>query len=126
MGHVGPLGKTLFSLSPLRSLKFLYFLSFLFILKLSYSKPFHNSLNYASTANIEEVMKFHNLSDKTFETDFNLSCFSEYKQSRSLNAESFIKVNFCRSLSSKFLFFFSRIWPIARTLDYNTFHGPVG
>ena len=41
----------------------------MFILKLSYSKPFHNTLNYASTANIEEVMKFYNLSDKTFETD---------------------------------------------------------
>ena len=45
-------------------------MSFLFKLKLSYSKPFHNTLNYASTANIEEVMKFYNLSDKTFETDF--------------------------------------------------------
>ena len=27
-------------------------------------------MNYASTANIEEVMKFHNLGHKTFETDF--------------------------------------------------------
>ena len=27
-------------------------------------------MNYASTANIEEVMKFYNLGDKTFETDF--------------------------------------------------------
>ena len=40
------------------------------MLKLSYSKPFHNTLNYASTANIEEVMTFYNLGDKTFETDF--------------------------------------------------------
>ena len=40
------------------------------MLKLSYSKPFHNTLNNASTANIEEAMKFHNLGDKTFETDF--------------------------------------------------------
>ena len=38
--------------------------------ELSYSKPFHNTLNYASTANIEEVMKFYNLGHKTFETDF--------------------------------------------------------
>ena len=45
-------------------------MSFLFILKLSYSKPFHNTLNYASTANIEEVKKFYNLGHKTFETDF--------------------------------------------------------
>ena len=41
------------------------FLNFLFILKLSYSKPFHNTLNYVSTANIEKVMKFYNLGDKT-------------------------------------------------------------
>ena len=55
MGHVGPLGNNL---------------NFLFILQLSYSKPFHNILNYTSTANIEEVMKFCNLGDKTFEKDF--------------------------------------------------------
>ena len=34
-------------------------------------KPFYNTLNYASTANVEEVMKFHKPGDKTFETDFN-------------------------------------------------------
>ena len=45
-------------------------MGFLFILKLSYSKPFHNTLNYASTASIEEVMKFYNLSDKTFDLSF--------------------------------------------------------
>ena len=50
----------------------------MFILKLSYSKPFHNTLNYASIANIEEVMKFYNSGDKTFETDFNLM-FSSFK-----------------------------------------------
>ena len=72
MGYVGPLGKNLNFLSPLGSLNFYDFLSFLFILKLSYSKPFHNTLNYASTANIEEVMKFYNLGHKTFETDFSL------------------------------------------------------
>ena len=56
-------------LSPLGSLISRYF-SFQFILKLSCSKPFHNTLNYASTTNTEEVMKFYNLGDKTFETDF--------------------------------------------------------
>ena len=45
----------------------------MFILKLSYSKPFHNTLNYASTTNIEEVMKFYNPGGKTFETDFNFN-----------------------------------------------------
>ena len=39
-------------------------------MKLSYSKPFHNTLNYASTTNIEEVTKFYNPGDKAFETDF--------------------------------------------------------
>ena len=52
------------------SLKFEDFLSFLLKLKLSYSKTFHKTLNYASTANIEEVMKFYNPGNKTFETDF--------------------------------------------------------
>ena len=46
------------------------FLSFQFILKLSYSQPFHNTLNYGSNTNIEEVMKFYDLSDKQFETHF--------------------------------------------------------
>ena len=50
----------------------------MFILKLSYSKLFHNTLNYASTSNIEDVMKFYNPGDKTFETDFNLM-FSSFK-----------------------------------------------
>ena len=40
-------------------------------MKLSDSKPFHNTLIYASAANTEEVMKFYNLGDKTFEADFN-------------------------------------------------------
>ena len=44
----------------------------MFILKLSYSKPFHNTLNDASTANIEEAMKFYNQGHKTFETDIRM------------------------------------------------------
>ena len=40
------------------------------MLKLSYLKPSHNTLNYASAANIEEVMKFYNLGDKSFKTNF--------------------------------------------------------
>ena len=58
-----PWRKTLFFVSL--GIKFQDFLSFLFILRLSYSKPFHNTLNYASTANIEEVMKFYNLGKAT-------------------------------------------------------------
>ena len=57
-------------LSPLGSLKFRIFWV-IFILKLSFSKPFHNTLNYAYTSNIK-VMKFYNLGDKSFETDFSI------------------------------------------------------
>ena len=35
-------------------------------MKLSFSKPFHNNFNHAFTANIDEVMKFYNPDDKTF------------------------------------------------------------
>ena len=31
---------------------------------------FQNNLNYASTSNIRKLIKFYNLGDKTFETDF--------------------------------------------------------
>ena len=55
------------------------------MLKLSYSKPFHNTLNHAPTANIEEVMKFSNLGDKTFETDFSkhFGCLTSYRNKNS-------------------------------------------
>ena len=42
-------------------------LGLLFILKLSYSKPFYSTLNYASTLNIEEVIEFYNLGNGSFE-----------------------------------------------------------
>ena len=47
---------------------------------LSYSKPFHNTLNYASTANIEEVMQFYNLGDKTLETDSSTHSFPPFEE----------------------------------------------
>ena len=56
--HV-PWGKTLFFVSS----------------KLSVYTPFQTTLNYVFTANIGEVMKFYNLGDKTFETDFNKMTF---------------------------------------------------
>ena len=65
-----PWRKSLNFFVSLGMVEILELLSFLFILKLSYSKPFHNTLNYAFTANIEKVMKLCNLGDKTFETDF--------------------------------------------------------
>ena len=80
MGHVGPL---IFFVS-LGIAEIHDFPSFQFILKLSYSNPFHNIWNYASTANIEEVTKFDNLGDKTFETDsiseFEFHAFSVVKE----------------------------------------------
>ena len=71
LSHVSPLEENLSFLYPLGLLKYYHFLSGLFILKFSYSKLFCNTLNYASTVNIEQVMKFCNLGNKTFETDFN-------------------------------------------------------
>ena len=71
---MGLSGKNLICLSFLGSLKFQDFQNFLFILKFPYSKPFRNNLDYASIANIEEVMKFYNLGDKTFEIDFSFIC----------------------------------------------------
>ena len=69
-GHVDPLGKKVNFFVSLGIAEIQGFLSIQFILKLSYSKSFHNTLNYAYTVNIEEVVKFYNLGDKTFETDF--------------------------------------------------------
>ena len=37
---------------------------------LSFWKTCQNILNYASTSNIQEDMKFYNIGDKSFETDF--------------------------------------------------------
>ena len=48
------------------------------MLMLSFSKSFHKNLNYASTANIEEVMKFFNPGYKTFETDFIRECVADH------------------------------------------------
>ena len=71
MSHVGPLGKKNLNFFVSIGITGIHdFLNIQFILKLPNSKPFHNTLNCASTANIEEVMKFYNLGDKTFETDF--------------------------------------------------------
>ena len=71
-------GKTLIFLSSLGSLKFrIHSISELSIYTevVQLKNPFHNTLNYASTANIEEVVKFYNLGDKTFETDFSFSIY---------------------------------------------------
>ena len=72
LSHVGPFGKKKIFFVSLGIAEILRFSELsVYIRKLSYSKPFHNTLNYASTANIEEVLKFYNLGDKTFSTEFN-------------------------------------------------------
>ena len=42
------------------------------IVGLFYSKPFCNTLNYASTVNIQDAMKFYNSGDQNLETDFSI------------------------------------------------------
>ena len=47
--------------------------NFIYIFTTFVSVTFHNNVNYASSLNILEVMKFYNLGNKSFETDFNYS-----------------------------------------------------
>ena len=69
---VGLLGEKFTFSTPLGQPKFLGVSDLLFIIMLSFWSTFQNNLNYDSTSNIREVIKFYNLGDKTFETDFNL------------------------------------------------------
>ena len=39
----------------------------------SFRKTFQNNLIYPSTSNVREDMKFYNLGDKSFETDFSIA-----------------------------------------------------
>ena len=70
LGHVSPLRKNLNFFVSLGIAEILGFLSFLFILKLSCSKPFQNTLNYASSANIEEVVQVTKLLKQTLNAIF--------------------------------------------------------
>ena len=67
-------------LCPLGSLKILAFSELPAHTELSYLKPFYNILHHASAANIEEIMKFNNLSTEKqsffFFTQFVFSCIS--------------------------------------------------
>ena len=69
---VGPLGEKFTFLNSLgttkisRSLRLSVYINV--VLLISFPEQFN--LNYSSTANIEEGMKFYNLGHKTFETDF--------------------------------------------------------
>ena len=73
MGYLGPLGK---NLNFFVSLGIAEILGFSELSVYTEIVLLHNTLNYAFTANIEEVMKFYNLGHKTFETDFsNHQCY---------------------------------------------------
>ena len=112
MDYVGPLGKNRHFFVSLGIAQILRFLSFLFILKLSGSNPFHNTLNYASTANIEEVMKFYNLGHKTFETDFSYGPnkntitihLKERKSQMQFDPRVIYQNNLIRNMFTSFLF----------------------
>ena len=69
---VSLLGEKFIFSTPLGLPEFYEFVNFLFIFILCPStKAFQNILNYASTSNNREVMKFYNLDNKSFETDIN-------------------------------------------------------
>ena len=70
MGYVGLLGENLHFFVSLGIAEILRFSELSVYTEIVLIKPFHNTLNYTCTANIEEVMKFYNLGHKTFETDF--------------------------------------------------------
>ena len=69
LGHVGSLGKILNILSPLGSLKFWDFTVYTEVIPV---KNFLQHFELCLYCKIEEVMKFYNVGDKTFETDFRL------------------------------------------------------
>ena len=66
-------------LTPLGQQKFQQFSNFLCTFMLSLSLTFQNNLNYASTLNIREVVKFYNLGNKSFEIDFSFDRQRSYK-----------------------------------------------
>ena len=86
MGHVGPFpwGKPHFFYS-LGIVEILGFSESSICTKVVLLKTYHNILNYSSTANIEEVMKFYSLGNKSFETNFNRQLYIMNKSLR-LNA----------------------------------------
>ena len=65
---MGPLGKNLIFFVSLGIAEILGFSELSVYTEVVPLKTFPQHLNYASTANIEEVMKFYNPDDKTFET----------------------------------------------------------
>ena len=70
MDHVGSLGKTLILFVSLGIDKILGFSGLSGYTEVVLLKTFQKyTLNYTSTANIEEAMTFYNLGDKSFETD---------------------------------------------------------
>ena len=69
MDHVGPLGENLNFFVPLGIAEILGFSELSIYTEVVLFKTFPQH-HHVSITNIEEVMKFYNLGDKTFETDF--------------------------------------------------------
>ena len=78
MCHVGPLENLHFSVS-LGIAEILRFSELPVYTEVVLLKTFPQHFNYASTANIEEVMKLYNLGDKTFERDFRILCHRKHE-----------------------------------------------
>ena len=72
MGPCRSFGGNLSFLASLGIAEILGFFELSVYTEVIYPQSFHNTSNYAFTASIEEVMRFYNLGDKTFETDFNI------------------------------------------------------
>ena len=70
---VGPLGEQFTFLNSLGTAKISSSLRRSVYINVVLLISFQNNLNYSSTSNIGEVIKFYNLGHKTFETDFSIS-----------------------------------------------------
>ena len=70
LGHVGPLGKNLNFLVSLGITEILEFPELFVYTKVVLLKTYSRHFELCLCCKYEEVMKFYNLGDKTFETDF--------------------------------------------------------
>ena len=77
LGHVGPFGKNLFFFISLGITEILGFSELSVYTEVFLLKTYSQHLSYASVENIEKVIKFYNLGDKTFETDLSSSALSQ-------------------------------------------------
>ena len=89
---------------------------------LSFSKSFHKNLNCASTANIEEVMKFFNPGDKTFETDFIRECVADHHSYYLLNSKVTFLGHYIEHFEYNLVFQSHQFSPNMPVADYCTYY----